>query len=133
MSKTITLLACVWLFLCSAIYSQPAADFTIARLKYSGGGDWYNDPSSLPNMLEFLRNNTLISAADEEVQVSIMDEEFFSHPFVFMTGHGRVVFSEHEVERLRTYLTNGGFLYADDDYGMDEHFRREFAKVFPDK
>lgn len=120
--------------LSASVYAQqPKSTITIARLKYSGGGDWYNDPSSLPNMLDFIKKNTFVSVANEEAQVSIMDEEFFSHPFVFMTGHGRVSFSDQEVERLRTYLTHGGFLYVDDDYGIDEHFKREFAKVFPNK
>ncbi len=135
MNRTTLFFICLFLTNAGAVvaYSQPLDNFTIARLKYSGGGDWYNDPSALPNMLTFLRSNTLIPAAKDEAQVSIMDEEFFSYPFVFMTGHGRIVFSDNEVERLRTYLTHGGFLYADDDYGMDEHFRRELAKVFPNK
>ena len=110
-----------------------SSQFTIARLKYSGGGDWYNDPSILPNLLTFLRENSGLDAAATEVQVSIMDESLFSYPILFMTGHGRIAFTEREAERLRHYLTNGGFLFADDDYGMDEHFRREMSKVFPDK
>ena len=109
------------------------SEFTIARLKYSGGGDWYNDPSSLPNMLEYLRQHTSIRAAQEEARVSLVDEDLFSYPFLFMTGHGRISFSTKEAERLYIYLTNGGFLFADDDYGMDKHFHREMKKVFPDK
>ncbi len=107
--------------------------FTIGRLRYSGGGDWYNNPSCIPNLLDFISNNANIQTADDEVRVSIMDEHLFSIPVLFMTGHGRVSFAPKEAERLRVYLTNGGFLYADDDYGMDEHFRREMKKVFPDK
>ncbi len=116
------------------LVAQPVgSQFTIARLKYSGGGDWYNDPSCIPNLLAFIQRYATIYVAREEVQVSIMDENFFSYPVLFMTGHGRISFSAKEVERLRTYLTHGGFLYADDDYGMDEHFKREMSKVFPDK
>lgn len=113
--------------------TQDGSNFQIARLKYNGGGDWYNDPSSLPNMMEYLRQHTSMRTADDEAQVSLTDEDLFTHPFLFMTGHGRIAFSEREAERLHTFLTNGGFLYADDDYGMDEYFRREMKKVFPDK
>ncbi len=113
--------------------SQASSRFVIARLKYSGGGDWYNDPSCVPNMLSFLKRHTTIDAGDDEVRVAILDEELFSLPFLFMTGHGRISFSEQEVRRLRTYLEHGGFLFADDDYGMDKYFRAEMKKVFPDK
>jgi hypothetical protein len=111
----------------------PTAKFTIARLKYSGGGDWYNDPSVIPNLLDFLREHTAMEVASEEVSVAISDEDFFSYPLIYMTGHGNVSFSEEEARRLRVYLEHGGFLYADDDYGMDRAFRREIKKVFPDK
>jgi hypothetical protein len=107
--------------------------FTMARLKYAGGGDWYNDPSIIPNRQRFLRENTTIDAANDEDRVSLMGDDLFSYPVLFMTGHGRIAFSEKEAERLRTYLFGGGFLLADDDYGMDAYFRREMAKVFPDK
>ena len=106
--------------------------FKIARLKYNGGGDWYNDPSCIPNMLEFLKRQTNIDVG-EEARVSILDEDFFSYPFIFMTGHGRVSFSEKEASRLRLFLEHGGFLFVDDDYGLDKFFRLEMSKVFPDK
>ena len=104
--------------------------FTIARLQYNGGGDWYSDPSSLPNLLRFIKEKTQIDAAEEEVQVAIMDEELFSFPYIYMTGHGNIDFSAEEVTRLRHYLESGGFLHADDNYGMDKSFRREMHKVF---
>ena len=107
--------------------------FTIARLQYGGGGDWYSDPSSLPNLLRFIREQTRIDAAAEEARVRVMDEELFSYPYIYMTGHGNVSFSPEEVVRLRHYLESGGFLHADDNYGMDQSFRREMAKVFPKK
>ena len=105
--------------------------FTIARLQYGGGGDWYSDPSSLPNLLRFLKEQTQIDAAAEEAQVQIMDEELFSFPYIYMTGHGNIAFTPEEVIRFRHYLESGGFLHADDNYGMDESFRREMRKVFP--
>ena len=107
--------------------------FTVARLKYQGGGDWYNNPSIIPNMLSFLAQHTTLNVSDREAQVGPLDEELFSYPFLFMTGHGKISFSQKEAERLRSYLVHGGFLFADDDYGMDQHFRREMKKVFPDK
>ncbi|MSS73325.1 MAG: DUF4159 domain-containing protein [Candidatus Latescibacteria bacterium] len=111
----------------------PGTQFTIARLKYSGGGDWYDGPSGTVNLLRFLRQHTRIDAAAQEVKVGIADEDFFAYPFYYMTGHGNVRFSEEEAVRLRTYLENGGFLFANDDYGMDLSFRREMKRVFPDK
>ncbi len=114
----------------------PATDasaFRLARLKYSGGGDWYNNPSMIPNLLEFMSQHTLVPVGKEEAQVELTDDRLFQMPVLFMTGHGRISFTDTEAERLRQYLTHGGFLYADDDYGMDEYFRQEMAKVFPDK
>lgn len=123
----------LWPLFASAQMGQASSRFTIARLHYSGGGDWYNDPSIIPNMLEFLRKNSGIDAAQDEARITINSEELFSYSIIFMTGHGRISFSADEAVRLRNYLTHGGFLYADDDYGMDVHFRREMKKVFPDK
>lgn len=113
--------------------TEPGLLFTIARLQYDGGGDWYSDPSSLPNLLEFIARETRIQTGKEEARVRIMDEELFSYPFIYMTGHGNVSFSAAETLRLRRYLESGGFLHADDNYGMDESFRREMRSVFPDK
>ncbi len=111
----------------------PQEAWTIARLKYDGGGDWYGDPSSLPNLLRFVDEHTTIRTAEREARVSIMDEALFNYPYLYMTGHGNVRFSEEESSRLRRYLTSGGFLHADDNYGMDAAFRREMKRVFPDK
>jgi hypothetical protein len=110
---------------------NPTSAFAIARLKYAGGGDWYNDPSSEVNLLTFVHRVTGIDTDPRYQFVDIADDGLFSHPFLFMTGHGNITFSEAEARRLRTYLENGGFLYADDDYGMDKPFRREIRKVFP--
>ncbi len=107
-------------------------DFTIARLKYSGGGDWYCDPSSLPNLLKAINERTTIRAAPKEVVVELTDPNLFKYPYLYMTGHGEIRFTDEEAKILRQYLTNGGFLHADDCYGMDSSFRREMRKVFPD-
>ncbi len=119
----------------SALNAQPKridSQFRIARLKYAGGGDWYNDPSSEVNLLQFAKRYANIDADPVYEFTEISDDKFFSYPFIFMTGHGNINFSDFEVERLRSYLEHGGFLYADDDYGMDKAFRREMKKVFPD-
>jgi hypothetical protein len=113
--------------------SGVSSAFVIARLKYSGGGDWYNDPSAEVNLLNFVRANTDIVVNPRYEYVDVGSDNFFSYPFVFMTGHGNINWNETEVRRLRTYLENGGFLYVDDDYGMDKPFRREIKKVFPDQ
>jgi hypothetical protein len=110
---------------------QVSSAFRIARLKYSGGGDWYNDPSAEVNLLNFVGKNTRIEVDARYEFVEIASENFYSYPLVFITGHGNISFNEIEVNGLRTYLQNGGFLYADDDYGMDNAFRREMKKVFP--
>ena len=111
----------------------PVGVFAMARLHYDGGGDWYNDPSIIPNLQRFIREHTTLQTANDEVRVSLKDDELFQCPLLFMTGHGRIRFSREEAQRLRKYLENGGFLYADDDYGMDKYFRKEIKKVFPDK
>ena len=107
-------------------------DFSIARLKYSGGGDWYANPSSLPNLLAQLSARTSVRAAPREAVVEIKDPRLFEHPYLYMTGHGNVRFDDDEVRILRRYFAAGGFLHADDNYGMDSSFRREIVKVFPD-
>ena len=121
------------LLLCSAnSFAQNDNSFQIARLKYNGGGDWYNDPSAEVNLLRFVSQNTNIKVKAEYKFVDVSSEEIFSYPFLFMTGHGNVVFSKDDVIRLRKYLQNGGFLYIDDDYGLDKAIRREMKKVFPE-
>ncbi|MFQ5753689.1 MAG: DUF4159 domain-containing protein [bacterium] len=112
---------------------NPHSEFVLARLKYHGGGDWYNDPSIIPNLLNFMADNTNIDVDNSEFVVEIMDEDLFSYPVIYMTGHGRISFLKEEAARLRLYLTSGGFLYADDDYGMDKSFRKEIKKVFPEQ
>ena len=107
------------------------SQFRIGRLKYAGGGDWYNDPSEEVNLLAFVRDKAGIDADPRYEFVDVASDRIFAYPFLFMTGHGNVVFNESEVERLRTYFARGGFLYVDDDYGLDKPFRRELKKIFP--
>jgi hypothetical protein len=103
----------------------------IALLKYSGGGDWYANPTSLPNLIRFCNAtiSTKIKAKPRTVEPSSPD--LFSYPFVHMTGHGNVVFNETDVTNLRKYLLAGGFLHIDDNYGMDQYIRKEIKKIFP--
>lgn len=121
------------LFFAETAHLQNVPSFQIARLKYNGGGDWYNDPSSEINLLKFVSQHTGLKTKPEYVFADIASEKIFSYPFLFLTGHGNISFSDAEARRLRKYLENGGFLYADDDYGMDQSFRREMRKVFPDQ
>jgi len=116
----------------SAYAEQDVSEFTVARVKYAGGGDWYGDPSSLPNLIRGLQERTRVRVADKEKVVEISDSDLFSYPFIYMTGHEQIKLSEQEVVRLRKYLVQGGFLWCDDNYGFDEYFRREMARVFPD-
>lgn len=117
----------------SAAPVQPAGDsITIARLQYDGGGDWYANPSSLPNLLAALRDRTGINVARREVNVTPLDPSLADYPYLYMTGHGNVTFTPAERVALREYLLAGGFLHADDNYGLDESFRNEMAEVFPD-
>ena len=113
--------------------AREAPRLTIARLQYDGGGDWYANPSSLPNLLAAIRQRTSLPVEATEARVTLMDDRLWDYPFLHMTGHGNVKFSDEEVVRLREYLERGGFLHADDNYGLDESFRREIKRVFPDR
>jgi hypothetical protein len=106
---------------------------TIARLQYDGGGDWYANPSSLPNLLAAIRQRTSLQVDKVEARVTLMDDKLWDYPFIHVTGHGNIHFSDAEIVRLRDYLAKGGFLHVDDNYGLDESFRREIKRVFPDR
>jgi hypothetical protein len=112
---------------------HPAPRLTIARLQYDGGGDWYANPSSLPNLLAAIRERTSLPVERTEARIRLMDDQLWDYPFLHVTGHGNIKLSDVEVSRLREYLTRGGFLHASDNYGLDESFRREIARVFPDR
>ena len=112
------------------LFSQ---EFNIARIQYSGGGDWYCDPSSLPNLIKYLKTNTPMTKVGKEIKIKLTDNNAKHFPYLYITGHGNIKFSENEIIELRSILNNGGFLHADDNYGMDKSFRREIKKVFPNK
>lgn len=112
---------------------SPTSALTIGRLHYDGGGDWYANPSSLPNLLAALRSRTSLNVASRERVVTLSSPDLWDVPYLYMTGHGNVRFSDQELSILRRYLEQGGFLHADDNYGMDRSFRREIARVFPDR
>lgn len=112
--------------------SAQVDSITVARLQYDGGGDWYANPSSLPNLLAAVRERTGIPMARREAEVTPLDPALRDYPFLYMTGHGNVVFTPAERAALRDYLVGGGFLHADDNYGLDESFRAEMAEIFPD-
>ncbi len=128
--RTITLIKIFIILSSLPVFGQ---NFSIARIHYSGGGDWYSDPSSLPNLLKFLGENTQISVDDDEVRLRPTDPEFYQYPYLYLTGHGNVRFSAEEVTRLRESLLRGAFLHADDNYGMDASFREEIKRVFPNR
>jgi hypothetical protein len=127
-----------WILLTTlcVLTASPAAaqadSITITRLQYPGGGDWYGNPSSLPNLLAAIRERTGVQVTMREETVTPLDPSLPDHPYLYMTGHGNVQFSPAERAALRAYLLGGGFLHADDNYGMDESFRREIRLIFPD-
>jgi hypothetical protein len=126
-------LLCSIVIILSAIATAQKSPVTLARVKYNGGGDWYNDPSGEVNLLKYIRANTNISVEPKYEYVDLSSDNLFLYPIIFLTGHGTINFSDAEVRRLRAYLQNGGFLYIDDDYGLDASIRKEMKKVFPDK
>ncbi len=105
----------------------------IALMKYGGGGDWYSDPTALPNLIKFCNQNLNTNIFPEPSTVEIGSPEIFNFPYIELTGHGNIVLSDNETNNLRMYLEAGGFLHVDDNYGLDEFFRREMKKVFPEK
>lgn len=118
--------------LVSGLQSHSPAQTRIGLLKYSGGGDWYANPTSLPNLIRFCNQELKTNISPEPMTVEPGSRDIFSLPFVHMTGHGNVVFSDDEAANLRKYLLAGGFLHIDDNYGIDPFIRREMKKVFPE-
>ncbi|MFN2399652.1 MAG: DUF4159 domain-containing protein [Gemmatimonadaceae bacterium] len=115
------------------LVQPPSPRLTIARLQYDGGGDWYANPSSIPNLLDAIATRTSLKVERTEGRVTLMDDRVWDYPFLHVTGHGNIRFSDAELDRLREYLLRGGFLHVDDNYGLDESFRREIARVYPDR
>ena len=119
----------------SFLFSEniPPGAFSITRIHYGGGGDWYSDPSSLPNLLEYLSDHANLTVNPIEKRAIIGDDVFSQSSYLYLTGHGNINFNEEELQFLRDHLMAGAFLHADDNFGMDKSFRREMKKVFPEK
>ena len=117
------------IFLSQALTAQ---DLQIALLKYRGGGDWYANPTSLPNLVNFCNDQLGTNFSEQIVTVTPADQAIFNYPFIHMTGHGNVIFDAEEAQNLRNYMLAGGFLHIDDNYGMDPYIRPQMKKVFPD-
>lgn len=115
----------------SSFINANKPSYKFAVMKYSGGGDWYANPTSVPNLVSYCNKELKMNIHKEVDEVNVGDPELFNYPFVHMTGHGNVVFSTKDVENLRKYLLAGGFLHIDDNYGMDKFIRTEIKKVFP--
>ncbi|HBZ37047.1 MAG TPA: hypothetical protein DEO59_00765 [Balneola sp.] len=130
--KKLAVIFSFFLFTTSS-FAQTTGEFEIARAKYRGGGDWYNDPSALSNLISFAKAQFSIAIKTEYKDVSIGSSDLHSYPFIFLTGHGNININSSEANNLRTYLDNGGFLYIDDDYGIDEHARNMMKQVYPDE
>lgn len=116
-----------------AIYSTQLHAQQIALLKYQGGGDWYSNPTALPNLIAFCNAEIGSTLEDQPATVDAGSSDIFQYPFVHMTGHGNVFFNSEEAKNLRQYLSSGGFLHIDDNYGMFSYFKKELPKLFPDK
>lgn len=121
-----------WILLFFIFEVQAQTSVKIALLKYNGGGDWYANPTSLPNLIRFCNKELGTNIDLEPATVEVGSPELFNYPFVHMTGHGNVSFNPQEVQNLRNYLIGGGFLHIDDNYGLNEFIRREMKKVFPE-
>jgi hypothetical protein len=137
--RALTVVVIVVLAAASAAAAAPAARgadvprMTIARVQYDGGGDWYANPSSLPNLLAAIGERTTLEVERSEARVTLLDDRLWDFPFLHITGHGNLKLGDEEVARLREYLLRGGFLHVSDNYGLDESFRREIRRVFPDR
>ncbi|MDZ7690736.1 MAG: DUF4159 domain-containing protein [Balneolaceae bacterium] len=131
--KLLSLLLCfAFLWSMAAVsFAQSNGDITLARIKYRGGGDWYNDPSAFQNLIEFTNSQVPISISTEYDDVALGSRDLHKYPFVFLTGHGTISINQAEASNLREYLDNGGFLYVDDDYGLDDNFRKMLEQVYP--
>ena len=133
--KQLLLALCLLVSLCSIGHAQAEFHFKIAKLKYEGGGDWYANPTALPNLIQFINEQSNLQIAPTEEVVEAGGSQIYQYPFVYLTGHGNITFSESEAQNLRKYLESGGFLHIDDNYGLEKYnyARREMKKVFPDQ
>lgn len=123
------LIIIILVFLSALVNAQ---NLQIATLKYRGGGDWYSNPTALPNLVRFANQQLGTTISQQIATVEVGSQQILNYPYVYMTGHGNVIFSSQEAENLRNYLIGGGFLHIDDNYGISTYIRREITKVFPD-
>ena len=123
----------VFIFISTVINPNKLSAQEIALLQYGGGGDWYANPTSLPNLIKFCNQNIDTALQEKPPTVTPGSIDIFDYPIVHMTGHGNVYFSPEEAENLRKYLMSGGFIHIDDNYGMDQYIRKEIVKIFPNK
>ncbi len=130
MRKPLFIVAALLMMIAISSFSDPS--YKMGRLKYNGGGDWYGDRTALTNLIKFCNENLKTNFQPEEETVEVGSEELYNYPFVFMTGHGNVIFNDQEAKNLRKYLTGGGFLHIDDNYGFDQFIRPQMKKVFPE-
>jgi hypothetical protein len=120
-------------FCCLLLFSSfTEPTYKMAKVKYSGGGDWYGDRTALPNLIKFCNDNLKTNFQQQDEVVELGSAELFNYPFIFLTGHGNVIFSDTEVKNLRKYLVGGGFLHIDDNYGLDKYIRIQMKRVFPE-
>jgi len=130
LKNKLPIILCLVLMLVNTSYAPPS--YKIAKLKYNGGGDWYANKTSLANLIKFCNQNIGTNIFPEEEIVEAGSKDIFNYPFIHMTGHGNFLLNDQEAQNLRNYLIAGGFLHADDNYGLDKFFRREMKKVFPE-
>ncbi|MXV51647.1 DUF4159 domain-containing protein [Pedobacter sp. HMF7647] len=126
--KYFFLTSLIGVLICS--FAPPS--YKMAKLKYNGGGDWYGDRTALPNLIEFCNRNLHTNFEKDDAIVEVGSPDLFNYPFVFLTGHGNIQFSDQEAKNLREYLTGGGFIHIDDNYGLDKFIRPQMKKVFPE-
>lgn len=124
--------ALFWIFFFILSHTMQA-EFNITRLKYDGGGDWYGNPTSINNLLKFINQNGFIKCAKLETVTEIDAGKIFSYPYLYLNGHGKILLTDNQLAVLRKHLLNGGFLHADDNYGLNPSFRVMVKKLFPDK
>ncbi len=130
LKNKLSIILCLVLMLVNTSFAPPS--YKIAKLKYNGGGDWYANKTSLANLIKFCNQNIGTNIFPEEEIVEAGSKDIFNYPFIHMTGHGNFLLNDQEAQNLRNYLIAGGFLHADDNYGLDKFFRREMKKVFPE-
>ncbi|MEJ7693138.1 DUF4159 domain-containing protein [Daejeonella sp.] len=122
----------LFILISGVISSFKAPSYKIAKMKYNGGGDWYANRTALPELISFCNKNLGTNFDKDEAVVEVGSAEIFNYPFVYLTGHGNIVFTDQEADNLRKYLTGGGFLHIDDNYGLDKFIRPQMKRVFPD-